>query len=151
MNKPYRYIIPPICFFFLIPFYNFFFGYIKAKKVKQGEDLPAGVGLQWRRWCIDKNYFETEFEKTNTPLYYNQIKVPLTSIQISDDKIANEITANKILSYYTNAKISINNITPKLLNVDKIGHTGLFSRRFTATIWTDIVTNLNLQSQICVS
>jgi predicted alpha/beta hydrolase len=143
MNKPYRYIIPPICFFILIPFYNFFFGYIKAKKVKQGEDLPSGVGLQWRRWCIDKNYFDAEFKKLNIPLYYNKIKVTLTSIQISDDIIANDVTSNKILKYYSNAKISVNRFTPQLLNVEKIGHTGLFSRRFQDSIWTNILNNLN--------
>ena len=147
MSKPYKYVIPPICFFILIPFYNFWFGYIKAKKVKQGEDLPSGVGLQWRRWCIDKSYFEKDFKNLNVPLYYNQIKTPLTSIQISDDIIANEVTSNKILSYYSNAKISINKVTPKSLNVSKIGHTGLFSRRFKENIWAGILNEIESKNK----
>jgi predicted alpha/beta hydrolase len=115
MSKPYRWIFPPL-----------------------------GVGMQWRKWCINPTYFETDFGKSIKDLYYDQIHIPLKSIQISDDPIANHVTANKMLTYYKNAKISIDKVTPKSLGVDKIGHTGFFSRRFKDTLWAKLLGDINV-------
>ncbi len=64
MSSPYKWIMPPIGFFLLIPLQIFLYGFIKAKKTKQGEDLPLGVGRQWRKWCMSPNYFECDFGKS---------------------------------------------------------------------------------------
>jgi predicted alpha/beta hydrolase len=144
MSKPYRWILPPLGFFLLIPLQVAFYGFVKAKKVRQGEDLPLGVGMQWRKWCINPKYFETDFGKSIKNLYYDQVRIPLKSIQISDDPIANNVTANKMLTYYKNATISIDRVTPKSLGVDKIGHTGFFSRRFKETLWVKLLGDINV-------
>lgn len=34
----------------------------KRKKIGQGENLPKGVALQWRMWCINPNYFDDHFK-----------------------------------------------------------------------------------------
>lgn len=119
--------------------------WIIIKKLRQGEDLPKGVALQWRNWCINPDYFEDNFKKSNTRIFFNKLRIPLKSIQITDDPIANEITANKILKYYENAKIDIEKISPEQYGVKKIGHTGFFSRQFKDSLWKNLKTDIDMK------
>lgn len=141
MSSPYKWLMPPLWFLF-IPITTFIYGYANAKKIRQGENLPKGVALQWRNWCVNPNYFEDHFKKANTNLFFDQVKVPLKSIQITDDPIANDITANKILRYYQNAEIEVEKISPEKIGVKKIGHTGFFSRQFKGTLWANLKTDI---------
>ena len=143
MSFPYKVLMPPLWFLF-IPITTQTYGYANAKKIRQGQNLPKGVALEWRKWCINPNYFEDEFNKTIKPEYFNQIKAPIKSIQIADDPIANKITANKILKYYSNSKIDVELIRPADLKVEKIGHTGYFSRKFKDSLWKKLVSDLTL-------
>lgn len=141
MSSPFKWFMPVLWFLF-IPLTTYIYGYTNAKKLRQGENLPKGVALQWRDWCINPNYFDDHFQKSNTRLFFGNLRIPLKAIQITDDPIANEITANKLLKYYGNAKIEIEKISPKQLGVKKIGHTGFFSRQFKDTLWKNLKTDI---------
>lgn len=138
MSSPYKWL-PAFFWYFLIPLHVRFFGFVNAMKIKQGENLPKGVAMQWRKWCTHPDYFEPDFGKNLSPLFYDQITFPIKSIQIQDDPLANEVTANKLLKYYKNAKIEVELIKPKELGVEKIGHTGFFSRKFKDSLWSKMV------------
>ncbi len=142
MSSPYKWL-PAFFWYFLIPVHTRLFGFVNAMKVKQGENLPKGVALEWRKWCTNPNYFEVDFGKSMHPLFYDQITIPITSIQITDDPLANEVTSNKILQYYPNAGINIKRISPHEVSQKKIGHTGFFSRKFKNTLWKDLLSELN--------
>ncbi len=142
MSRPFKWILPPFWFIW-IPLSIGISGYANAKKIGQGEDLPKGVAEEWKKWCIHPHYFETEFNKTLKPLYFDQIKIPIKSIQIADDPIANDITCNKLLTYYRNAPKTVEKIEPKDLGVKKIGHAGFFSRRFESTLWKNLLHEIN--------
>lgn len=141
MSSPYKWLMPPLWFLF-IPLTTFIYGYANAKKIRQGENLPKGVAIQWRNWCINPNYFDDHFQKSNTSLFFDKLRIPLKSIQIKDDPIANEITSDKILKYYKIANIEIEKISPEQLGVKKIGHTGFFSRQFKDTLWKNLKTDI---------
>jgi len=111
------------------------YGYATAKKFRQGENLPGGVAMQFASWCTSPGYFHNYFESGAVPLYYDQFNGPLTSIQITDDPMANELTANKLLTFYPSAKQTVQRISPKSIGAKKIGHTGYFSRRFRESLW----------------
>jgi predicted alpha/beta hydrolase len=98
MSSPFKWILPPLWFLF-IPFTTFIYGYANAKKIRQGEDLPKEVALQWSKWCKDPRYFDEDFQNSKTNLFFDKLKISLKSIQITDDPIANEITANKSMSF----------------------------------------------------
>ena len=134
MSSPFKWLMPPL-WFLLIPSLVAFYGYANAKKLGQGENLPKGVALQWRDWCINPSYFDEHFKKSNKELFYDKFQIPIKSIQIQDDPIANKITANKLIGYYKNAKIEVEEINPQTMGVKKIGHTGFFSRKFKDTLW----------------
>jgi predicted alpha/beta hydrolase len=142
MSSPYKWM-PAFYWYFMIPIHTKLFGYVNAMKVKQGENLPKGVALEWRKWCTNPDYFEPEFGKTLNPVFFDQITTPIKSIQIQDDPLANKTTANKLLKYFKNAKIEIEEINPKNYGVEKIGHTGFFSRKFKKSLWTKVMNEMH--------
>jgi predicted alpha/beta hydrolase len=93
-------------------------------------------------WCINPNYFEDHFKKSSTKLFFDKFLIPIKSIQIDDDPIANEITANKLLGYFKNAKIEVETISPQKMGVRKMGHTGFFSRKFKDTLWNKLIEDI---------
>lgn len=142
MSSPYKWM-PAFYWYFMIPIHTKLFGYVNAMKVKQGENLPKGVALEWRKWCTNPDYFEPEFGKTLNPVFFDQITTPIKSIQIQDDPLANKTTANKLLKYFKNAKIDIEEINPKDYGLKKIGHTGFFSRKFKKSLWTKVMNEMH--------
>lgn len=124
---------------FLTLLHTSVFGYVKLKKLKLGEDIPKDVALRWRKWSRAKNYFEDDLKQSGKLHLYDEVKIPLTSIQIADDPIANRLTSNKLLAYYKKAKIKVCDVVPKELGVKKIGHIGFFSRKFKKTLWNDVM------------
>jgi predicted alpha/beta hydrolase len=130
----------------LIPIIVAIYGYANAKKIGQGENLPKGVALQWRNWCINPNYFEDHFKNSNTKLFYDKFLIPIKSIQIDDDPIANKITSNKLVSYFKNATIEVERITPQKIGVRKIGHAGFFSRKFKDTLWNKLKEDIEIRN-----
>jgi len=129
-------------FYFLMPLHFKSFGYLNAMQINQGENLPKNVALELRKWCLNPNYFKDEFEKNLHPTFYDKIKVPIYSIQVEDDPLANSITANKLLEYYNSSKIDKKVIKPKTYGVSKIGHTGFFSRKFINNLWNDLTSRI---------
>lgn len=105
-------------------------GYLNASLLNQGEDMPPKIALQWRKWCLHPQYFEIDFGNALHPLYFDQIKVSLTSIQIADDPLANQVTCNKLLTYFKNAQKKVEVLHPADFGFKKIGHAGYFQRKW---------------------
>jgi predicted alpha/beta hydrolase len=141
MSSPFKWLMPPL-WFLMIPIIVAMYGYANAKKIGQGENLPKGVALQWRMWCINPNYFDDHFKKSSTKLFFDKFLIPIKSIQIDDDPIANEITANKLLGYFKNAKIEVETISPQKMGIRKMGHAGFFSRKFKDTLWKKLIEDI---------
>lgn len=127
----------------LIPVHIFIYGYLNSSKIGRGGNVPAGVATQWRKWSFDKNYFEKDLDDPDIQANYSKIRVPLKSIQIADDPIANNVTANKLLAYYVNTHQSVEKVVPKEFKVKQIGHVGYFSNQHKSTLWTRFVEDLN--------
>jgi len=110
-------------------------GYLPASKIGIGEDLPAGVAKEFRQWCTSPGYLADFFGKTIQRQYYDQIKVPLLSLVPTDDNIAGKRSVPPLLRLYQKARIEERWLSPQEIGKQKIGHFGLFSRRFKQQIW----------------
>ena len=110
-------------------------GYLPASKIGIGEDLPAGVAREFRQWCTSPGYLADFFGKTIQRHAYDRIKAPLLSLVPTDDNIAGKRSVPPLLRMYSRASITQKWITPQEIGQDKIGHFGLFSRRFKNHIW----------------
>ncbi len=120
---------------FVAPLLVAIYGYGAIKKWGWGENLPKNVLLEWRTWCINKNYFRALLQKKlNTPTFYN-FDVPITAVYTNDDFIANDKTIDRMMSFFPNAPITIVKILVKKYTQHKAGHTGLFRKRFENSLW----------------
>lgn len=62
-----------------IPLSIWFFGYLPAKKIGWGENLPQGVARQWARWCRSPGYVENDFGKSIKKTILKKLVVRLPS------------------------------------------------------------------------
>lgn len=121
--------------FVYVPLASRLFGYVPIKVIRQGEDLPTGIAREWAAWCRRKNYLADFFGVTIKHPRYQDVRVPIRVIGLSDDNIANSRTVPAMMAYYKNASIDISYIAPAELKRKRIGHFGFFSVLHKDTLW----------------
>lgn len=114
-------------------------GYAPMKKIGWGEDLPEGVFYEWRQWCMTKDHYKPFLQDKLGIEHFPDFTQPITAIHPSDDYIANTKTVAALLDFFPNARKKTIMITPSSVGAKKIGHMGIFSRRFQNTIWPMIL------------
>ncbi|MFX8496838.1 alpha/beta hydrolase, partial [Acinetobacter baumannii] len=73
---------------FFFPAMTRIFGYLPAKKLGWGEDLPTHVARQWAEWCSNPGYVSNGFGKDIKKHHYEEIKAPMLVLNVKDDPIA---------------------------------------------------------------
>lgn len=126
----------------VLPFSGMVWGYTHAKFFKQGENYPILPALQWRKWCLNKEYLRVDLIAAHHNNYH-YFRGKITSVWFSDDPVANEITAPDLLIIYKRAKIKLVKINPSDTGNQKIGHSGFLSRKFNSTLWPQFLTYLD--------
>ena len=117
----------------VVPATTSMLGYLPAKTLRQGEDLPLGVAREWSAWCKQEDYFARILPKEAFDRYA-AFRAPIWSLSFTDDPIANSATVPALLSHYTNTDITRAHLSPKEVGLDAVGHLGFFSRK-AAHLW----------------
>ena len=78
-------------------------GYLPMRAVRQGEDVPLGVALEWSRWGRDSRYVRS-YADPRGGLGYTRYSGPLLSLSIDDDAYAPPTASAHLLSLYTRAR-----------------------------------------------
>lgn len=120
--------------FALVPVATRLFGYFPGKRLRKVGDLPRGVILQWRRWCLDPRYhvgaegehFRTQFE---------QVRFPVVALSMTDDELMTERGTRVLVDCYPNAPRRIERIDPADVSAKRIGHFGFFRDQFQSSLW----------------
>lgn len=112
-------------------------GYVAKGRWWKGEDLPAGVFHDWKRWAHRKNYMMADLDAALRPHWYNEVTAPIQSWTFSDDPIATERASHMALDMYPAAKSHLMVRTPQQIGAKKIGHAGGFSGSSIA-LWSEI-------------
>ncbi|WP_244136138.1 MULTISPECIES: alpha/beta fold hydrolase [unclassified Burkholderia] len=89
------------------------FGYVPARVLGWGDDLPARVGLQWARWCRRPGYMANEFGIGVTRHYYDEFVAPVTVVAATDDPLATPANIEDWLRWLPNASRDVHFIAPK--------------------------------------
>ena len=119
-------------------------GYAPMKKIGWGEDIPKGVFYEWRQWCMNKQHFKPFLQERFGIDSFPDFKQPITAIHPSDDYIANTKTVAALLQFFPNAEKKTILIRPSEVGAKKIGHMGIFRRRFQNSIWPLILKEVEL-------
>ncbi|MES2510175.1 MAG: alpha/beta fold hydrolase [Pseudomonadota bacterium] len=118
----------------LVPVATRLFGYFPGRKLKKVGDLPAGVMLQWRRWCLDPQY-SVGAEGEGARQSYSQVGFPVRALSITDDELMTLRGTHNLINLYANAPRSVEQIAPGDVQAKRIGHFGFFREQFTQTLW----------------
>jgi predicted alpha/beta hydrolase len=113
-------------------------GYFPGRKLKKVGDLPAGVMLQWRKWCLHPQY-SVGAEGESARLSYARASFPVLALSITDDELMTWRGTQNLINLYTGTERSFERITPVDLGVKRIGHFGFFRQQFSQSLWPRMV------------
>lgn len=143
-----RYRIPMTALWHgVMPVLTRLLGYFPARRLRLGEDLPAGFALQWagRR--------SPELRPTETVPGYERLLMllnhcadlqrPALLVSISDDAFATAAGTKRLLSYYPRL-FPLQHVvfTPADAGVAALGHFGFFGRVAGAALWPRLLAQL---------
>lgn len=86
-------------------------GYFPGSRLGLGEDLPAGVALEWARGGRHRNYILDLYGGTELD-HFAQFTAPMIVYSIGDDTYAPRPTVEKLLDFYPNASHTRKHIRP---------------------------------------
>ena len=135
-----------ILWFLIGPLLVKIYGYGNMKKIGWGENLPRNALLEWRKWCLNRNYFESlVIEKLGMEKFYH-FMIPITSVYTSDDFIANDRTVPLMLDFFPNAPREILKLPVRKYTREKVEHTGIFRKKFKDTLWVYLLDVIEVPS-----
>ena len=136
-NAPQLKRIVPYFWFVLVPLATRLFGYFPGRRLRKVGDLPAGVILQWRRWCLNAKYSvgaEGELARQR----YANARFPIHALSITDDELMTFAGTKSLVGLYENAPREIRRLAPQDLGVRRVGHFGPFRIEQQSALWPRI-------------
>ncbi|KPF67770.1 alpha/beta hydrolase [beta proteobacterium AAP99] len=119
-----------------VPLFTRLFGYFPGKRLKKVGDVPAGVMLQWRKWCLNPRY--NVGAEPGLQARYDAARFPVVALSITDDEMMTLRGTQTLVDFYANAERRIERIAPQDVGARRIGHFGFFREQFAATLWPKI-------------
>jgi predicted alpha/beta hydrolase len=116
-------------------------GYVPAKALGWGDDLPPRVGIQWARWCSRPGYVANEFGSGVARHYYDEFTAPVIVVAATDDPLATPANIADWLRLLPRAKSDVHFIHPDNPDGRAIGHVGMF-RREHSSLWPELTRGL---------
>ncbi|MES2938763.1 MAG: alpha/beta fold hydrolase [Pseudomonadota bacterium] len=115
----------PLFWFLIVPLATRLCGYFPGRKLRKIGDVPAGVMLQWRRWCLNPRY-SVGAEGESARRAYAGARFPVLALSITDDELMTLRGTSSLVALYANAPRRIERIAPAQLAMRRIGHFGPF-------------------------
>ncbi|OSZ77629.1 hypothetical protein CAP36_14755 [Chitinophagaceae bacterium IBVUCB2] len=125
--------------FFIGPLMVKMYGYGAMKKIGWGENLSRNMMKQWREWCLSKRYFTGMLKQQLQTDKFYKFTLPITSVYMSDDYIANDKTVPLMMKFFPNSPKKIYKLLVEKYTKHEVGHTGVFRRKFENNLWPVLV------------
>lgn len=124
-----------VCFWYVIlPSLTKLYGYFPGRRIGMGEDVPAGVALEWARWGRNPTYL---IEHEATGEQYRAFSAPILAYSFEDDVYAPKRTVEGLMSFYSQSAVSHRHVAPHEVGVLAIGHFGFFRETLKSTLWAE--------------
>ena len=133
-NAPQLKRIVPYFWFILVPLATRLCGYFPGKRLRKVGDLPAGVILQWRKWCLNPRY-SVGAEGAAAQRSYAQVQFPVLALSVTDDELMTLRGTHSLVDLYENAPRQVLSIAPADVSVRRLGHFGAFRPEHQALLW----------------
>jgi len=122
----------------LTPLLTTICGYMPARKLGLGEDLPAGVMRQWSRWTALPRYFFDD-PAMDAQARMARVRVPLLVLGFADDPWANPEAIGMLTAPLINTTVERRQVAPRDAGLAAIGHMGFFRQRAGVSLWPQVV------------
>jgi predicted alpha/beta hydrolase len=99
-------------------------GFLPAKRLGLGDDLPSGIGREWVRIAGNESYLE-RLEGAAYDHYFGPMKL----YGFDDDILAPRKAVDRLQTYFGGASIERRQINPADVGVNAIGHFGFFREK----------------------
>jgi predicted alpha/beta hydrolase len=120
--------------FVVVPVATRLFGYFPGRRLRKVGDLPAGVVMQWRKWCLHPRY-SVGAEGEPARAAYARATFPVLALSITDDELMTLEGTHSLVALYENAPRQVERIAPAELAVRRIGHFGPFRPEHETRLW----------------
>jgi predicted alpha/beta hydrolase len=114
------------------------FGFMPGSRLGIGEDLPAGVLLEWSRWIRLPNYFFDD-PTLDAEARFARVRTPILSLGFDDDPWATRMGIDMLVSRFRNAPLTRREIAGIRSDTGSIGHMGYFRQRSGGFLWPETV------------
>lgn len=140
-NAPKLRRVVPYFWWVLVPLATRLCGYFPGRALKKVGDLPSGVILQWRRWCLHPAY-SVGAEGAAVAQSYGAVRFPVLALSMADDELMTLRGTHNLVNLYVNTERRVESISPAELKVRRIGHFGFFRDQFRQSLWPRAVAAL---------
>lgn len=131
----------------VMPAVTRFFGYFPADRLGLGEDLPAGMALQWAERRIPElrpsGAQPAQVRLRRLLDRCATLQSPTLAISVSDDAFATVAGTRRLLTYFPRLSPQHLVYTPLDAQVRRIGHFGFFRRAVGAVLWPKLLTQID--------
>ncbi len=117
---------------------NALLGYLPGRALQMGPDLPCGVYLQWRRWCLRPGFWQGDVGLSLPAPDPARITCPMKIIAIADDAVVPPSAVWRLMALYPRAVKRQLTLRPADHSLQSIGHIAAFSRA-NAVVWPAII------------
>jgi len=130
----------------VMPILTRVFGYFPASKLGLGEDIPAGMALQWAaRRTPDLRPEATTRDTSRARAMlarFCEIRVPIRAISFADDKFATDVGTRRLLAVYSGVVARYECVEPSTRGLPSIGHFGFFRREAKEGLWPSVLADV---------
>ncbi|WP_338764695.1 alpha/beta hydrolase [Bernardetia sp. ABR2-2B] len=132
-----------LLYYGIIPILTILKGYLPAKSLKLGEDLPKEVAREFAQWGKNKRYNLDFIEQNPSYNHFESLSFPMHLVNFSDDEWSTKDSIDDVANLFSNCKIEREYINPQEVGIKKIGHMGFFSPRCKQTLWASSLKWIN--------
>jgi predicted alpha/beta hydrolase len=141
MNAPQIKRVVLYFWYVLVPLAIRLFGYFPGKSLNKIGDVPKGVMLQWRLWCLHPLY-SMGAEGDHARASYGRARFPIHALSFADDEMMTLEGTHSLVDFYHSAPREVERISPREIGVKRIGHFGFFREQFAQSLWPRVTAKL---------
>lgn len=113
-------------------------GYLPAKALRIGPDLPGPAYDQWRRWCTTNGFYLGDVGRALPVPDWQAVTAPMKIVTIEDDVMCPPATAWRLMQMFPNARKRQLVLKPSHYDLNAIGHIRVFAPK-NAALWPDLI------------
>lgn len=119
-----------------VPFLSIFWSYFPAKILGLGENLPAGVALEWASWGRDQKYVLGN-NRLTTKENFKKFSAPIRFYCGPRDAFAPEKSVDELMTFYGNASNTKILLNREKVKTSRFGHFDFFREKFKEMLWQE--------------